>query len=371
LYSTESPAGVATRALPIFKAAPVLPRRDLWATTIAAHVTDAEWDAYVANHPAATGYHQSAWRDVFLKAFRHRSRYLAARRDGHISGILPIVVLDTWAYGKFGVSLPFVNYGGVVADDDETAGFLLNAARETGLKENWKYLEIRHVAQRFSELPVKTHKVGMYLPLPNFAPDLWNLIDRKVRNQVRKAEKCNCVCRNGGIELLDSFYPVFARTMRDLGTPVYTKRFFSSILETFPESTRVFVVTIDDKPVAASLIYKWRKVVEVPWAASLREYRTQCANMLLYWEMLQWSIQKGATTFDFGRSTRDGGTYQFKRQWGAEPQQLHWEYWLRPDCTMPDMNPKNPKYSQVVATWQRLPVWLTNLVGPSLVRMFP
>lgn len=331
----------------------------------------AAWDAFVHAHPEATGYHLWGWRDVFMQAFGHESVYLAATRGGAIVGILPICVMNTWLFGRFGASLPFVNYGGVVSSDEEAARALVDEASRIAAAGKWKHLEIRHLDQRFPQLAPKRHKVGMYLPLASDETKLWEQIDRKVRNQVRKAQKNNFDTARGGVERLGAFYDVFARNMRDLGTPVYAPSFFEAILNAFPDRSHLHIVFDKSTPISASFTFAWRDMVEVPWASSLKEYRSQCPNMLLYWEMLRATVADGHKTFDFGRSTPDEGTFHFKRQWGAEPRPLCWEYWLPAGQSLPDQSPKNAKFAAAISMWQKLPLGVANAIGPHIVRGIP
>jgi FemAB-related protein (PEP-CTERM system-associated) len=223
----------------------------------------------------------------------------------------------------------------------------------------------------FEQLPVQTHKVAMVLSLQPTAEAQWDALDRKLRNQVRKAEKSGLTTRVGGAELLPAFYDVLARNMRDLGSPVHSKNFFKAILETFPDRSRLFCVSLGSTPIAASFVLWHDDRLEVPWASALRSYNPLCPNVLLYWEMLKFGIERRFARFDFGRSTPLEGTYQFKKQWGAEPQQLYWEYWLAPGRSLPDRSPKNPKFGKAIAVWRRLPVMVTRAIGPSIVRNIP
>jgi FemAB-related protein (PEP-CTERM system-associated) len=159
--------------------------------------------------------------------------------------------------------------------------------------------------------------------------------------------------------------------MRDLGTPVYSAGFFREVLRELPEHSRILCASIGGVPVAASLVV-WRgNRMEVPWASSLREFNPSCANVLLYWHMLRLAIAGRCTAFDFGRSTPNEGTFHFKQQWGAQPHPLFWEYWLANDRPLPDRGPTNPRFSVARAAWSRLPVPLTRLLGPSIVRNIP
>lgn len=345
--------------------------RELPASTIATQVPVGDWDAYVDAHPSATRYHASAWREVFARAFGHDSTYFGAYRHGTLVGVLPVVWFSNPVFGTFGVSLPFVNYGGVLADDREAAHALLDAANDERTRRGGRHLELRHVERQFTDLPVRTHKVTMHLPLRADVEAQFAAVDRKLRNQVRKADKSGLTIERGGVNLVDAFYDVFAENMRDLGTPVYDKRFFREVLGAFPADTTVFVVRLDARPIAGSIVIGHRGTIEVPWASSLREFNHLCANIRLYWEMLQFAVERGAQVFDFGRSTPGEGTYLFKKQWGAEPVALHWEYRLREGGELPDLSPKNPKFRVLIAAWQRLPLPLSRVLGPHIVRHLP
>jgi len=327
----------------------------------------ADWDAYVDRNSDAAGYHEWAWRAVFERAFGHECRYLVARR-GPVVGVLPLVEIRSALFGRTLTSLPFVNFGGVLAETDEVARALVDEAGRLAKSSGCKHVELRHIGRRFEDLPCRQHKVTMRLPLQT---GMWDRIDRKARNQVRKAQKSDLTVVRGGAELVSEFYQVFARNMRDLGTPVYSPGFFREVLAAFPETARVFLVEHGTRAVAAGITIRHRDGLEVPWASSLREYRSQCPNNLLYWRIIEHAIDSGCRTLDFGRSTPNEGTYHFKEQWGARPEPLYWEYVLRGRTDLPDLSPANPKYRAAIAVWTRLPLAITNLIGPHIVRSIP
>ena len=330
----------------------------------------ADWDAYVRRSPEASGYHQFVWKGVLERAFGQEGLYLAARRDGAIAGVLPLVAFRSRLFGRFATSLPFVNYGGVLADAPAVADSLARRALALAKSRGWKHVELRHVEQQFPEWPARRHKVTMLRPLPGDAEALWSSIDRKVRNLVRKAEKSGCAAESGGGELVADFYRVFARNMRDLGTPVYSRRLFDEVLASLGDQARVHVVRFGREPIAASVTVRFRDRIEVPWASALRAHSDKAPNMLLYWSMLREGVAGGATTFDFGRSTPGEGTYHFKRQWGADPRPLVWEY-LGETGALPDRSPGNPRFRAAIAVWQRLPVAVATFCGPRIVRHIP
>jgi serine/alanine adding enzyme len=354
----------------IGRAQPAAAALDSPRVTISTADDAVEWDTHVASHRDATAYHRWAWRGVFREAFGHPAHYLVARRDGRVVGGLPIVTFRSRVFGAFAVSLPFVNYGGVVADDTETAAALVHEAVRWARRERLSHVELRHLLPKAAPWPAKRHKVAMWLSVGSNEAVAWARLDRKVRNQVRKAQKAGLRTEVGGPELIDAFYQVFATNMRDLGTPVYGRGFFEAILRSFPDSARVFVVSLGQTPVAAAVTIRWRDTVEVPWASSLRAHNDKAPNMLLYWTMLKAAMAQGAARFDFGRSTPDEGTFHFKRQWGAEPHPLVWEY-AGLEGAPPDQSPKNPKFRLAIAIWQRLPLAVANRLGPAIVRNIP
>ena len=339
--------------------------------SIRTDVPVAESDTFVRANPLASGYHLHAWTELIGRVFGHPTKYLVAEANGRVAGVLPLVLFRSRLFGSFGVSLPFVNYGGLVAEHAEAGRALLERAIEEVRAARGTHLELRHTGQHFSHLTPRRHKVAMVLPLCETPEEEWNRLDRKVRNQVRKGEKSGLTVSIGASELVDEFYEVFAQNMRDLGTPVYTSNLFAQVVTTFPQTSRVFVVRHRGRPVAGSVIVWHRDTAEVPWASALRAANPLSANVFLYWQMLSFCIGQRLRTFDFGRSTPNEGTFHFKKQWGALPRELVWEYWMAPGRRVPDMSPANPKFDLAVRAWQWLPVPVASALGPHIVRHIP
>lgn len=330
------------------------------------------WNEYVNNHQLATNYHRYGWREVVENSFGHKCHYLVAKdKSGCVAGILPLVFMKSRLFGCFLVSLPFFNYGGLLCDSHDIGNALLDEAGKMRKELGAGYVELRHTYPWTGDLPTKQHKVGMRLDLAKDADSQWQSFNSKLRNQIRKAEKSGLTAAVGGRELLTDFYSVFARNMRDLGTPVYAESFFAEVMNAFSEHTRIITIALNGEPVAAGLINWFRDTVEIPWASSIRDYNTLCPNNLLYWTAMQYALDHGFKCFDFGRSTPGEGTYRFKEQWGAKPFQLNWQYLLPEGVPLPELNIKNPKYEMAIKAWQRLPLGLTKLIGPYIVRNIP
>lgn len=330
------------------------------------------WDAFVARTPGASIYHLHGWHALIRELFGHASAPLAALDErGTIRGVLPVVRLKSALFGNFAVSMPYFNYGGALAVEPEVRARLADAAVERARDWGCTHLELRSTLPGECTLPTRTDKVCMELALPESEEALWKRFEPKLRAQIRRPTKEGAVATSGGIELLPEFYDVFARNMRDLGTPVYGRDFFERICRDFAAHVTLVVVRLGGRAVAAGFLLRWGDRVEIPWASSLREFNRTGANMLLYWESLRLAIAGGARRFDFGRSSIDAGTYRFKRQWGAEPVQLHWYYWLRDSRELPNLSPSNAKYRLAIGAWQRLPLGVTTWLGPRIVRNLP
>ncbi len=331
----------------------------------------AEWDAFVSSRPDATGYHRWTWRQVFERGLGRRTHYLLARDGNAVVGVLPLVQVTSWLFGRALSSLPYVNYGGVLASTAAAGEALVAAATAIAEQQRLHYVVLRHRERQLADLAVRSHKVTMLLDLAETTEAMWTALDKKVRNQIRKAEKSNLTCASGGEELLDPFYSVFARNMRDLGTPVYGRRLFAEILRAEPRDARIHIVSLGSEPIACALTYAYGRTMEVPSASSLREHRALCPNHLMYWSMIQQAIAQGRTCFDFGRSTPGDGTYLFKEQWGAGAVPLNWEYQLVGGAALPSDDRQSAHYQKRIDTWKKLPLPLTTALGPHIARCVP
>jgi len=330
------------------------------------------WDAFVNAHPAASIYHLSGWRHLVAEVFGHGSHYLLARdAAGAVLGVLPLIRIRSRLFGDYMISLPYFTYGGPLGASEEVERELLHAAGARAGELGVGHVEFRSAAVREPAWPIRTDKVSLHRPLAADEDGLWKSLSKERRRQLKKAQDGKSELVVGGAELLDDFYAVFSRNMRDLGTPVYDRRFFAAMLARFPDATRILALRREGAPAGAAFLVGYRERLEVPWVSTLREMNAYFVNTLLYWEQLSFAVAQGYRVFDFGRSTADSGTYGFKRQWGAEPVQLFWQYWLAPGRSLPGLTPTSPKFRLAVRLWQRLPLALANRLGPPIVKNLP
>ncbi|MBP2674739.1 MAG: uncharacterized protein H6Q84_1579 [Deltaproteobacteria bacterium] len=329
-------------------------------------------DRYIRDRESANFYLDYRWGKIAENVFGHKYHVLLSeRRDGGIDGLFPFVHFRSVTFGNFLVSMPYYNYGGVCADDDAARGKLIEEAVRMAREWKARHIEFRQEASLNNGFHEKTHKVSMRLPLPGSADELWKSFPSKLRSQVKVPQKGGMTCRTGRFEELDAFYAVFVRNMRDLGTPVYPKAFFRTILEEFPDNSWICSVYKDNVPVASGFLAGSKGRLEIPWASSVRDYNRFSPNMLLYWSCLKFGCEKGFDTFDFGRSTEGESTYRFKEQWGASPSPMIWSYWVPEGGEVPELTPRNPKYRLAIEIWKRLPLGVTRVIGPRIIRNIP
>ncbi|HVP36421.1 MAG TPA: FemAB family XrtA/PEP-CTERM system-associated protein [Terriglobales bacterium] len=332
---------------------------------------ESQWKAYLHQNESSTFAHQIEWKTVLEKSFNQKPVYLLAKEDDKVVGLLPLFYYSSILFGKFLISLPWLDYGGVCSDSEEIQEKLIDKAIQVAREKGCKFLELRSVKAEDKRLTTRTSKVTFILELDPDPEKVWKKIDSKARNQVRKAQKSGLEVILGREEYLDQFYSVFSVNMRDLGTPVWTKELFRNILTYFPDLSEIALVKLKDKVIGGGLILYFKDMLTVPSASSLGAYLSLCPNNLLYWEIMQRGCLKKYKRFDLGRSTRNSGTFNFKSQWVKEPTQLFWQYYLNKITDLPELNPESSKFSLGIKLWKKLPLSWANFLGPKIVRNLP
>jgi FemAB-related protein (PEP-CTERM system-associated) len=335
------------------------------------HGNLALWNRYVRETATAGFYHQFEWKSVNETEFQHDTYYLASISCGSIDGILPLALIRSRLFGRILCSLPFVNFCGPSATSPAVEKILLTRAYEIAEEQNVDYLEIRGLHVCDEHLPQSRNKVSMTVRLANDPNDLWYAFASKHRTNIRRVYKSGLHVASGKRELLDPFYDLMCRSWRALGTPIYRKRYFRTILDTFGDQVRIFVAYKDDTPVAAAFNGYCGDTVEGMWAGSLPEHRKLQSNYVLYWEMIKNACEEGFEHFHLGRTSIESGGESFKKKWGADAKQLYWQYYLPDGGTVPQLNVNNPKFNVAIRMWRILPLWVTRVVGPVISKNIP
>lgn len=330
-----------------------------------------EWDAFARRQPGFTFFHLAGWRSLIREVFGHEAIYLAAHLpDGALAGVLPLVRVKSLVFGHYLVSMPFLNYGGPLGAADAVRE-LVQSATARAQADRVKLLQLRSKIALPVDLPASHHKITVVLDVPGTDPTvLWKGLDSKVRSQVRRPQKAGATTAFGA-DQIEPFFQVYARNMRDLGTPPQSLPFFRSLAATFGGDVWFGCVYVDGKPVAGGCGFRWGNEFEMSWASSLREFNPVSPNMLLYWSFMEKAATEGVTRFNFGRCTPGSGTHRFKRQWGAEDEQLWWYGYPADETSLRTPNPDQGLYATASRLWRRIPLPVANALGPRIIRYIP
>ena len=335
-----------------------------------------EWDRFVEAQPTGTFFHRAAWAGIARDAFGHTPYYAMAEQDGAVTGVLPLVHVKTRLFGNTLQSTPFCVYGGPLAADQESALALEAHAAGVMAQTGAASTEFRvlHPLPEgwLTEADWQTRD-GLYATFRRAitGDDDANMkaIPRKQRAMVRKGiDRGLSSTVADGQAAVDGLHATYAESVRNLGTPVFSRRYFRLLAEVF--RGRMDVVTVLDAgtPVSAVMNFYDRDEVLPYYGGGTAAARSSFANDFMYWEVMRHAAARGCRLFDFGRSKAGTGAFSFKKNWGFTPQPLNYRYRLQPGAAIPDHNPLNPKYRLFIAAWKRLPVPVANLIGPHIVR---
>lgn len=327
----------------------------------------ARWESFVEHCPDATFFHRAGWKSVLEQCFGHRTHYLLAERGASIVGVLPLAEIKSFLFGHSLVSLPFCAYGGVATTDAAVIASLHRAAQELGQRIGVAHLELRDRTPRESAWPRQDlYATFRKAILPEVDSNML-AIPRKQRAVVRKGIKHGL--RSEIDQDVNRFFALYADNVHRHGTPPLPKRYFEVLQRTFGNDAEILTVTDSaGKALSSVLSFYFRDEVLPYYAGDDAAARDVAANDFKYWELMRRACERGIRIFDYGRSKRGTGPYDFKKNWGFEPTPLAYEYCLYRRERIPENNPLNPKYRALIAMWRRLPIPVANLIGPHLVK---
>ncbi|MCY7317030.1 MAG: FemAB family PEP-CTERM system-associated protein [Rubrivivax sp.] len=325
------------------------------------------WDAFVLSCPAATFFHRSGWRRVLAEVFHHDTHYLYTQRDGRITGVLPLAHVKSRLFGNALTSLPFAVYGGVAADDEDSATLLEQAADQLGRDLGVDHLELRQLQRSHDSWPKQELYVTFRKNIEPTEEANMLAIPRKQRAMVRKGIKNGLRAEvDSGVE---RFFKLYASNVHRHGTPALPRRYFELLQREFGADCEVLtVVDAGGRLLSSVLTFYFRDEVLPYYAGDDEAARDLAANDFKYWELMRRACARGLKTFDYGRSKQGTGPYAFKKNWGFEPTPLNYEYRLYKRDAVPQNNPSNAKYQLMIKTWRKLPLGLANWLGPMVVR---
>ena len=322
------------------------------------------WDSFVQTNTDATFFHQAGWKEVIEKAFGHKTYFLYVENAGEITGILPLVHINSLFFGNTLVSIAPCVYGGIVANDEQTYTDLDKEACRLADELGVDCLEMRNRVQKAPDRPHKELYVTFRKDLDADVEKNFLAIPRKQRAMVRKgidAGLISVIDNN-----IDRLYRAYSESVRNLGTPVFSKKYFQTLKDVFAEQCEVLTVEHNGHTVASVLSFYFKDEVLPYYGGGTDLARELKGNDFMYWEVMRRAVGKGIKVFDYGRSKIGTGSYSFKKNWGFTPQPLFYEFYLVKSTAMPDINPLNPKYRLFIAAWKRLPLVVSQAIGPWL-----
>ena len=327
----------------------------------------AEWDGFVASRPDSTFFHLSGWREVIKRSFGHACPYLVARDGGALSAVMPLTEINSRLFGHFLIGNGFCVGGGPLAANDAALAAVLDEAGQLGRARKVGYIELRDCAVAGPDWQARGDLyAGFAGPIARDEADNLKQIPRKQRAVVRKALEQGFTI---SIERkIQPFFDLYARTLRDHGTPILPRRFYENLLTVFGDACEILTVSKDGVPTSSVLSFFYRDQVLPYYTGSLVEARRSGANDMMYWALMRRAVERGATIFDFGRSKVGTGPYSFKSNWGFTPRPITHQYLLLGRDSLPNLNPTNPRYAKLIAAWQRLPVPVANAISPFISR---
>ena len=325
-----------------------------------------KWDAFVLACPEATFFHRAGWKSVIERAFGHKTWFYYAEQDGKIVGVLSLAEIKSVLFGHSLSSLPFCVYGGVAADTEQARLALNSSAIALAKKLNVGHLEYRNIDAKNVDWLSKDLYVTFRKEIDPDEEKNMLAIPRKQRAMVRKGIKLGLESElDHGTE---RFFHAYSTSVHRLGTPVFSKKFFRLLKETFAEECEVMTIVKEGRTIASVMSFYFRDEVLPYYGGGTAEARDFAGNDFMYWELMRRACLRGYKVFDFGRSKLGTGAFDFKKNWGFEPTPLHYEYMLHKSTAVPDNNPLNPKYQLFIKMWQRMPIALANMIGPHIVK---
>jgi len=324
------------------------------------------WDEFVSGCPEATFFHRAGWKTAIERAFGHRTKFLYAEAGGRIEGVLPLAEVKSVLFGHALISLPFCVYGGIAAGTERARRLLDEAAVALAEERRVDHLEYRSLTPHHPEWAHTDLYVTFRKAIDSDVERNLNEIPRKQRAMVRKGIKAGL--KSGIDEGVERFFAAYADSVHRLGTPVLSRRYFQILREVFGSDCEVLTVTRDEGLVASVMSFYFRDEVLPYYGGGTEQAREVAGNDFMYWELMRRACERGLRVFDYGRSKRGTGSFDFKKNWGFEPQPLHYEYRLVKGKRVPEVNPLNPKYRLLIKLWQRMPLVLANRIGPLIAR---
>lgn len=327
---------------------------------------ESRWDAFVRSSPQGTFYHLSGWRPLIENFLHHPAYYLYCENSGQIRAVLPLVHVKSLLFGNALISLPFLVYGGPLADNASALDSILAAARDLAINLGVDHLELRNRAR----LAGNWHSNDKYATFrkeidPTPEKNLM-AIPRKQRAMIRKGIESGLKAEID--QDATRLYSAMLACKRNLGTPFFGFPWLQAIKEQFGKQVELTTITHQGRTVCSVMSFRYENEILPYYGGGGELARKLKGNDFMYWSVMERACEDGIKVFDYGRSMVGGGAYRFKKHWGFKPEPLHYQYLLVRANSLPNLNPSNPKYRILIKSWKKLPLAIAGIIGPPIAR---
>ena len=271
------------------------------------------WDTYLRSHDGAVVYASSRFRALLCDLLDAEDVSLAARVDGEIRGVLPLITRDGIVN-----SLPYYgSNGGIYADDDQVAAALAAAYDDVArsrstlaatLVENPFAGPAPRVASNLAD-----ERIAQWTELPATA------VESSARRNVRKAQR-EGVAVEKDATAFTRLHELHDENIRALDGRPKSARFFELVPRHLREGEDfdLYVARLDGEVVAALLVLHFNAVSEYYTPAIEHDARPLQPLAAILDVALRDAHERGRTRWNWGGTWESqSGVHRFKRKWGA------------------------------------------------------
>lgn len=333
---------------------------------------DARRDAYVRTHARGTFFHLAGWRRMVQNVYGHEPLDVYAWRGERLVGVLPLMLCHGALGRRTLLSMPYAVYGGPLGDDVAIERALVEEGKRMAHELAAAYLELRCLRDPGLDLPKSQLYSTFIRELPTDPAQVLARMPKKARAEARKARDKHKLELGSGHWYLEDLQRMFLLNKHELGSPGLPSAHFRGLLEQYERNVFVHLVRQGGTPLSAVMSFAHGDTLIAYYAGTTPGAdRAVSASNFMYLALQEWAVERGFRVFDFCRSRRDSGAFEFKRHQGFEPTPLEYLYHLEKSRHLPTFTPSNPRTKVLRAAWQQLPLWAARSLTDRLARYLP
>jgi hypothetical protein len=263
------------------------------------------------------------WSEVLKEGVAPEVVSYVLRKDGKIILALPGIILNFKILKMFYSNVP---YGGFVGEVEHFQQFV--ELLETRLRKDGIHC-IRIGKEYQTQFPeMKGYQKELaYTHILNVGQTtvdlLWKNYKKRVRRDVRKAEKSNITISEViHPKEIDTLFNLYLQTMkRNEAYNVWTRQTLYAIYRLVVQKGwgKILLARLRDEIIAGIILIFSPETTYYFFAASNQKYFSLCPNDLLVHQAICLTIQQGRKYFDLMTSQKDDvALMNFKEKWGAE-----------------------------------------------------